>query len=247
MEANLQHQSRDYDIKSTVLSNIYARLDLEFGLLRATTPRYTSYSYQVQSDTSKDRTTTAAALRAHSLTKAKWTYIDVDKTARLTLISRHELIAKLNSWHDERLIDLRASGVLNVFNLLKPLPTAQAERRNTIDQVYADLEARERQALDRMEAVMNLVTSQACFARTLAQHFGDPLPEGEKQECGHCTWCETKQAVTRVTAPTTSWDSTAFKKLLASVPARDDPRFLARVAFGKQLDLQKPSVSEARC
>jgi hypothetical protein len=216
-----------------VLSNIYAQLELRFGLLRATTPKYSSYSYVQLRDTIPDKSPAANAVRVHSTktTKAKWTHIDVDKTAEASGLSRNDIVAKLNDWKDDQLIDLRTSGVVNVFHVMKTLPSTANEQQEIIDQLYADLEAREQQALGRMRAVMDLTTGSACLARTLAQHFGDGLPDG-KEACGQCTWCETKQAVKRVTRPIKPWDSNAFSKILEAVPARDDPRFLARVAFG---------------
>lgn len=106
---------------------------------------------------------------------------------------------------------------------------------------YKDLEVREQQDLARMRSVMDLITGEACFARTLAQHFGDTLPDGE-QECWQCSWCETKQVVPRVEPPRRAWDSAAFLKVLETVPARDDPRFLARVAFG----ISSPRVTQEK-
>lgn len=96
---------------------------------------------------------------------------------------------------------------------------------------HKDLEVREQQELARMRSIIDLVTGQACYARTLAAHFGDSLPNS-RQECGHCTWCEQKKAVEPVTPPRRAWDSAAFSKVLEACSARDDPRFLARVAFG---------------
>lgn len=106
---------------------------------------------------------------------------------------------------------------------------------------YKDLEVREKQALARMRSVNELITGRACLARTLAEHFGDSLPD-KKQECGHCTWCETKSPVQLVSPPKRSWDSAAFSKILQACSARDDPRFLARVAFG----IQSPRVTKEK-
>lgn len=92
-----------------------------------------------------------------------------------------------------------------------------------------------------MRSVIDLITGEACFARTLAQHFGDALPDG-KEECGHCTWCEKKRPVERVQPPRRAWNSEAFFNILQAVPARDDPRFLARVAFG----IYSPRVTQEK-
>ena len=96
---------------------------------------------------------------------------------------------------------------------------------------YKDLEVREQQDLARMKSTIDFITGDACFARTLAAHFGDSLPD-RRQKCGHCTWCEKKRPVERVTPPKRVWDSKAFFKVLEACGARDDPRYLARIVFG---------------
>ena len=174
--------------------------------------------------------------------KAKtWTHVDVDSAARLSGVHRADIVAKLNAWHDDKIIDLKTGGVVNVYCVLQKLPTKPAEKQKIIDALYKELEVREQQDLERMKEVMNLVTGSACFARTLAEHFGDALSDG-RQECGHCTWCEKHKAVEKVSSPKREWDSKAFFRVLGAVPDRDDPRFLARVAFG----INSPRVTQSK-
>ena len=92
-----------------------------------------------------------------------------------------------------------------------------------------------------MDEVTDLITGKQCFALSLAKHFGDELPE-KKQACGHCTWCETQQPVELKKPPQVPWDSKAFFEVLKAIPERDDPRFLARVAFG----IGSPRVTSAK-
>lgn len=142
---------------------------------------------------------------------------------------------------EDRRIELRTSGVLNVFRVQGAWPPSAADKSKILDDLYKDLEAREQQDLERMKQVTDLITGAACFARTLAKHFGDALPNDAK-ECGHCSWCETKTAVPKVNAPPRQWDSHAFFKMLAACPERDDPRYLARVAFG----ITSPRITAAK-
>ena len=231
IESNLYQQSSRFDIKSTVLNNIYAQLELSFGLLRATTPKYNSYQYIAQGSTQKDTSPAATAVRKHSKKAVKWTNIDVEAAAKSSGLHRNDIVDKLQHWNDTRLIELKTGGVVNVFRIMKALPQTAQEKRSIAETLYRELVVREQQELARMQSVIDLICGSACIARTLAEHFGDSLPDG-KQECGHCTWCETKKPVERVTRPTQDWDPKAFNDVLAACPARDDPRFLARVAFG---------------
>ena len=214
-----------------MLLNIYAQLELRFELLRASTPKYTSYQYVVNGSIASDTSRTARAIRAGAKKAAKWTHADVDVIARSHGLERSDLVAKLNEWNDSGLIELKAAGVVNIYHVLRKMPSTLADQQTIIEQLYMELETREHQDLDRMQQVLDLITSKDCIARTLAQHFGDSLPEN-RANCGHCTWCETHQAVKMITPPVSTWNQAAFEQILKTVPDRDDPRYLARIAFG---------------
>ncbi|SMY25216.1 unnamed protein product [Zymoseptoria tritici ST99CH_1A5] len=241
IEANFNQQSREFDIKANALGNIYAQLELSFNLLRATTPKYTKYSYKSLKNTEWDKSPAASALRKVT-TKAKTlSHVDLDRAFQRTSVSRNDLVAKLNSWHDSHLIDLQTTGVVNVFRVMGKWPPSKAEAEKIVDELYEDMEGREQQELNRMDQVMGLITGEACFARSLAEHFGDSLP-GNAQECGHCTYCETHTAVKQLVPPPRPWDAAAWNEVLAACPDRDDPRYLARVAFG----IGSPRVTAAK-
>lgn len=213
------------------MKNIFAQLELRFGLLRETTPKYTQYQYKELSGVPKDKTPAADSIRMASKKNRVWTAIDVDAASRIRSLSRAAIVAALNDWNERGYIQLDVKGVQNVYLVQKPLPSTVKDRHTLADSVYRELEIREQQDLARMDQVTDLITGQQCFALSLAKHFGDGLPDN-KTECGHCTWCETHQPVELKRPPKVSWDEAAFFKVLAAVKDRDDPRFLARVAFG---------------
>ncbi|TKA44138.1 hypothetical protein B0A54_04904 [Friedmanniomyces endolithicus] len=180
IEGNMYAEAKEFDIKQTVLKNIYAQLELRFDLLRETTPKYNSYSYKSLVTTGRDTTPAAKAIRAIAKKASSLTHIDVDRAARTNGLSRNEIVAKLNAWHDKAYIDLRTSGVVNIYRVLRDLPSTQEEKSRIIDELYAELELREHQDLNRGQEVMDLINGSKCFSRTLAQHFGDGLPGGER-------------------------------------------------------------------
>ena len=212
------------------MKNIFAQLELRFGLIRETTPKYTQYQYK-ELRLPTDNTPAAESIRKASKKAKTWIHIDVDAASRIKSVPRGTIIAKLNDWNERGYIQLDAKGVENVYLVLKPLPASIQDRNALADSVYKELEIREQQDLARMDQVTDLITGKQCFALSLAKHFGDELPE-KKQACGHCTWCETQQPVELKKPPQVPWDSKAFFKVLQTVPDRDDARFLARVAFG---------------
>jgi len=241
IETSLFQQSKDYDIKQTVLKNIYAQLELRFGLLRETTPRYTTYQYKPITPTFFDKSRAAEEIRNASKKAKIWTSVDVNLAARNAKVGRVEIISKLTSWDERGIIALDAKGVQNVYRVLQPLPTSAKEQQSIIDSLYKELEVREQQDLARMEEVSDLIIGRECFSLTLAKHFGDTLPDG-KTECGTCSWCESHQPVEMKMPPQVPWNSDAFFAVLKKVPERDDPRYLARIAFG----IYSPRVSQAK-
>jgi hypothetical protein len=228
-------QQKDFDIRQTTLSNIYAQLELRHGLIRATTPIYSRYSFKPgDSFSSKLLSDTSLAARAVKLTAKpakSLTYIDVDAAANNVGILRVDVIRKLNQWNEEFAIELRTSGVLNVYKVLKSLPKSTVEIEKLVSDIYTLMQKREQEALDRAEAMLSLITNPKCFSRALANHFGDDLPGG-KIECGHCTWCESHKAVRKPVPPKVDFNRGAFMQVLEKAKARDDARFLARIAFG---------------
>ena len=69
------------------------------------------------------------------------------------------------------------------------------------------------------------------MAQNLAAYFGDhdAVPDGM---CGHCTFCTTGAGVDFTPIAQAVPDPNRIKQILAACPERDDPRLLARMAFG---------------
>ncbi|KAB8303201.1 hypothetical protein EYC80_004648 [Monilinia laxa] len=239
-------QSREFDIRPTVLGLIYAELELTHGLLRATTPMYQKYTYvannhKYDAKINSDPSVAAAAIASGSKKASKLHHIDVDSVAHLHGVARNEVIAKLNEWNAEGVLELKPSQVINVYKLTTHPPQTQSEIEILAEAIYAVMKNREEQALERAEKVLDLITGSACFSKKLAEHFSDQLPDG-RDECGHCQWCLTHEPVKIETPPPIPFDQLAFDGILNMVSARDDPRFLAKLAFG----ISSPRITQMR-
>lgn len=235
LQVSQYDQSRQFDIRPTTLSNVYAQLELRFELLRAVTPIYTKYSFTPNgaylSILSSDKSGAAAAIKSFSTQARTLYHIDVQAASLSKGINRADIVRKLNEWNDSQIIELRTAGVLNVYRVLKELPRTPDEINGLVKDMYSQMEDREQQALDRTEEMLNLITGTACFSKSLAQHFGDDIADG-RAECGHCTWCQTHQPVALQRLPPVPFNRDAFNAVLKAVPDRDDARLLAKIAFG---------------
>ncbi|THY42825.1 ATP-dependent DNA helicase [Aureobasidium pullulans] len=252
LKFTLRELSGLYDIRLSPLDVVLATLELRFGLLRAITPEYTSYQFEdkgrYHAAASSDHSPEARAIYSMSTKAVKNFTFDMSSATRTGLM-RADLVRKLDSWNATGVIMLKTSGVMNRYRVLRPLPSAEEDIADLADQLYADMARREQDSLGRIDQVLNLVTGQACFALGLAQYFGMELPDSRKS-CGHCTFCAWGAPPTMPAKPPPPLNVEGIKKVLAVCP-HDDPRLLARVAFGikspriTQLKLDKSAVFES--
>ena len=215
-----------------------AQLELRFELIRAITPKYSEYKY-IKSPAFESRTADGSpvtkALKKMSKTAHKWTRIDVDAAAGSGGFQRADAVKKLQEWNDSGAIELQPSGVVNRFRVLKDFPQGEEAKSQITTSIYAQIEAREKSDMERVQQVIDLVTTKGCLSRELARHFADDgtVPKGG---CGHCNFCLTKTQVKFIQAHNQTRkgriDERKIKAILAATTVRDDARFLARVAFG---------------
>ncbi|KAI4721731.1 ATP-dependent DNA helicase [Aureobasidium sp. EXF-10727] len=241
-----------YDIRLSPLGVVFAALELRFSLLRAITPEYTSYQFEdkgrYHAVASADHSPEARAIYSMSTKAVKNFTFDMNAATRRGLM-RADLIRKLESWNATGVIMLKTSGVMNRYRVLNPLPTAEEDIQALADDLYADMAQREKDALGRIDQMVGLITGKSCLAHGLAQHFGMELPDGRKS-CAHCTYCAWGMAATLSPKPAPPLNVEGVKRVLAACP-HDDPRLLARVAFGikspriTQLKLDKNPVFES--
>ncbi|KAF2835092.1 P-loop containing nucleoside triphosphate hydrolase protein [Patellaria atrata CBS 101060] len=228
-------QSQELDIRPNTLSILNTQLELHCGLIRATTATFSSYSYikkPAYYDFSRSENSAAmGAINTYSVAKIKWCHIDVEHTARLRGIPRADIVRKLQDLNDRDAIELKTSGVINIYRILQELPKNSNQFNTITNDLYAQIQEREQRDLARVQQVVDLITGQECYSRPLAKHFGDDLPNGNTN-CGHCTWCETHKRVVIYKTPVLPVNSHPVKVLLKSVQAREDSQFLARIAFG---------------
>ncbi|KAI1758463.1 ATP-dependent DNA helicase recQ [Xylaria castorea] len=242
---------KEHDVRPNPLGIILATIELRFGLIRAITPEYSSYQFEAgpgyDTRIKQDSSLEAKAIASYSKKARRWYTIDVNVVAKDAGLIRADMIRKLNQINDHGLIRLKVSGVVNRYKILKKLPSTPKEIGKITDKLHAEMEDRETDAMGRFQAVCDLLTDSKCFAGALTGYFGMELPDG-KSKCGHCTYCLTGKPVALPPKPSPPVDMVGIRDILEACDIRDDPRFLARVAFGiksprvTQLKLDKNSV-----
>jgi hypothetical protein len=227
------------------LKNIYAQLELNHGIIRATTPIYSKYQFKpgpsYPRSLASDNSAAAKAIQKYSKHAKIWTQMDVDSAANYPGVTRAHIVRKLHDWDEANILELKPGGVEDVYKVTKALPKTADEIEKLTEAIFSKMVLREQEDLERTEQMLGLITKSACFSKSLARHFGDDLP-GKKSECGHCTWCYSHKAIVRDVPPRVAFNYAAFKEILAQVPDRDDPRLLARIGFG----ISSPRVTQLK-
>ena len=182
-----------------------------------------------------DNSKVTKALKQFSKTATKWTQIDVDQAAQKARVDRALVVRKLQEWNDCGAIELQPSGVVNRFRILKSFAQDATGKDEIVPAIYTYFQTSEKDSISRVHDVIGLLTGSKCISRGLAKHFGDE-DSVAKRGCGHCSFCIHKVPVLFDLSKSKSRKgritTVKVKAILAATNVRDDPRFLARVAFG---------------
>ncbi|KAA8895753.1 P-loop containing nucleoside triphosphate hydrolase protein [Sphaerosporella brunnea] len=234
VETNMTNLSKKWDIRPTCLALLFSQLDLRFGIVRAITPKYSSYSYQANegfSSLNKSDRISQALVSASK--KGKWTTVDVDMAASCCGRPREQVVRTLQSWATNGHIELKPSGVINRLRVLKPFPSKD-EIKDLAEKAHQQLETKELENIERIKSVVELMAGHQCYARALAAYFGDELED----PCKRCGFCETGSPI-KFEWPGNEManvpiDETKIKMVLDAVGELNwnDARFLARVGWG---------------
>ncbi|KAI0825027.1 ATP-dependent DNA helicase [Trametes gibbosa] len=236
IDFNLYKQAKDYDIRQNVLNLSYAQLELDYGYIRATTPYYSLYDLSSKTadgwaKVMADNSPAAKAIRTYWKSKGRGHQVDMVTAAELSKIDRSELARTVNGWELDGHIFSKASQIRARYMVVKPLARALKDIKNLAETMYQRMVAREDEAVEKIRKVIDFATTDDCMAQSLAAYFGDEgvVPNGM---CGQCTFCVAGQGVEFEPIAQAVPDVARIRGILNACPERDDPRLLARMAFG---------------
>ncbi|KAG1899302.1 ATP-dependent DNA helicase [Suillus fuscotomentosus] len=233
---NNYQQSKEYDIRPTILGLSYAQLELEYNYIRAVTPLYSQYD--ISSRTADgwqkvmgDKSEAAKIIKMYWKPRGSTYQIDVVVVAQQSGQDRGDLARKISDWELSGWANVKASQVRARYKILNPLPMEKEEIANIAEMMYNRMLDKEEEAIVKLRQVINFATNNECMAQCLASYFGDEaaIPTGL---CGSCSFCQTGKGITFEPGITTLPDPIRIKAILNACPERDDPRLLARMAFG---------------
>ncbi|KAK4223787.1 P-loop containing nucleoside triphosphate hydrolase protein [Podospora fimiseda] len=238
-KTSLFRQSTKFDIRLTAMSIIYTKLELEYGFLRATTNIYTSmkfkftpclgYSMVLKGNSNP----VAKAILIGSTQEHNVLNINVAAVAEIHNVDAWDIIEHLVHLHEYGWIRLYSRNVVERYVILKKIPGPEDDAfiNKIANEIYESFLEQEKIALTENRQVIDLITGDGCYSLALAKHLGSHLPDG-KTKCGHCNYCLTGIPVEEPPRKLKETTPESIKEVLEATEIRDDPRFLARVAFG---------------
>ncbi|GLB36075.1 putative ATP-dependent DNA helicase [Lyophyllum shimeji] len=234
LDFNHYKQTKEYDIRQNVLGLCYAQLELDHGYLRAVTPFYSVYEITPRGNgwtsilTNKSKV--ANAIRSHCRPKGQKYEIDLVNAASAAGLDRTELAKQITAW-ELGLIDCKGSQVRARYAVLKPLPKETEEIKKLAKDLHDRMLKREEEGIEKIRQVIEFAIDDDCLAHNLAKYFGDEHAVPNDM-CGRCTFCMTGEATEFLGRIAMPLNPAQIQAILHACPERDDPRLLARMAFG---------------
>ncbi|KAG8746701.1 hypothetical protein FRC10_004005 [Ceratobasidium sp. 414] len=119
-------------VQPTTLLNLYAQLELKFGLIRAITPCYQLYDYTIRESNlwaQADKTSKAAkTVLQYARTKGQGftaSVIDVSVAAIASGVLRIDLAKVIQGWELSGAVEVKVSQVRHRYRVLKELPAGK--------------------------------------------------------------------------------------------------------------------------
>ncbi|GAA6042323.1 hypothetical protein JCM8097_003845 [Rhodosporidiobolus ruineniae] len=232
--------SNEFDIGRNTLSLLFAILELQFGLLRATTPFYSTYQFKPHpsnpngfTDVLKGNPQDAAAAAIRSVWKKGniWITVDAVEAAERSGVPRVDIVRRISRWEMDGACEVKVTGVRNRYIVLQDLPQSDEEIAALAKEMYRQLHEREEADVTRLRSVAQFIRGGQCYAHELATYFGDKgsVPNGR---CENCSYCKTGKPLSFEPKFDAPFSDKQIKFVLGVCGVRDDPRFLARLAFG---------------
>ncbi|KIJ21817.1 hypothetical protein PAXINDRAFT_165198 [Paxillus involutus ATCC 200175] len=236
IDFNHYQQSKIYDIRPNVLGLCYAQLELDYNYIRAITPFYSVYDLSSRSADGwgkvlADNSDAAKTIKMYWFPRGGGYQIDVVIAANSSGKDRNDLARKISDWELSGWVFSKASQVRARYKVLNSLPKTVEEIQDVANLMYERMLGREEESITKLRQVIEFATNDDCMAHGLASHFGD----GDAVAgglCGTCTFCTTGDSIKFDPQAEVKPDPSKIKAILAACHERDDPRLLARMAFG---------------
>jgi hypothetical protein len=115
-----------------------------------------------------------------------------------------------HKWNDSGAIELQPSGIMYRFRVFKEFPREGLAQSSVCSLIHQRIEEKEKEDIDRIQGVIDFITTSGCLSRGLVRHFGDESSVPQDR-CGSCQYCLTGVAVQFVNSEPVKKSNTGLK------------------------------------
>jgi len=205
LEAIKENQGFTWEIKALRLSNelnirllplrtllVYLAMEKvirpKFSYFEDYEFKYRSAPETILSFFDGERKAFVTAVMEHCQTKKIWTAVDIPAILNSYACDRQRIISALEYFDEKGWIELQARQTVEVFDIL----TQAFDLDELTTRMHVLFNKKENLEIQRIHAMLNFFESDSCLSRQLAGYFGEIL---EIENCGHCSFCKSGQAV----------------------------------------------------
>jgi ATP-dependent DNA helicase RecQ len=149
-----------------------------------------------------------AAILDHCHTKKIWTAVDIQAILDNYHTGRQRILAALEYFDEKGWIDLRYRQAVDVYDILNQAFDIDA----ITEKMHGLFNKKEKLEIQRIHNMVAFFESDACLSKRLAEYFGEHLA---KERCGHCSFCESGEAVLQTTTKLKPFTQFEFKTICA--------------------------------
>ncbi len=231
------------DLRGLVLKTALTYLELN-GTIQSGTPVYTGYDLKPLR-TIPELSTEFPGVHGEFVKQifdsAKrgriWYSLNPDDVAQKLDVERRRIIRVIEVLEQKSLIEVKAGDVRT--------PYFRSSHKLHVDGIVAELmakfEKRERQEMERLQQVIDLIELNKCQVNALVAYFG----ESRKKPCGHCSWCLSglQQKLPSDTQPKINVDFSDVRALFENCPeSMQTPKHVAKFLCG----LTSPALTKTK-
>ncbi len=188
LHLSLYTLSSQLNIRLLPLKTLLVYLEME-KIIESRSSYYSQYSFQplkgledISQTFQTERQEFVRTIFRHSQAKRTWTHVDVAAAAEDSGSPRQRVVKALEYFHEQGWIFLRASGSIDVFQVMN----RQFDQQGMTEKLYTLFKSKQEHEIGRIHLVLRFLQSSPCLSFNLARYFGEKMPEGS---CGKCSVC----------------------------------------------------------
>ncbi len=213
-DCSLYELANRFDMRPLVVKTLLTYLEIE-GVIQSTGPFYASYKFKPLKPSQKifarfdtDRQNFLRNLFSCAVKANIWYTIDLQEAVQKTKSPRKRIITALDYLEQTGDLLLQVTGSRLGFYQIY---TDQLDRSSLKETLVNRFQQREKNDLQRLQLVVDLVDHKGCKTRLLLNYFG----EKTDSDCGHCQFClhGENDAIQRKVMPLPKPDQKKIKQL----------------------------------